>query len=72
MGDEGWIQLDVFGGDTATVRDLVAELDADWEVREQHGGRGIDPVTLVTIIAVPISAFLVKFLEAAGWTATQL
>src|SRR5215211_874284 len=65
MGDEGWIQLDMVGGDTATVRDLVAELDADWEVRESHGV-GIDPVTLVAIIAVPFSAFLVKFLEVAA------
>jgi hypothetical protein len=65
MGDEGWIQLDVVGGGTATVRDLVAELDADWEVRESHGV-GIDPVTLVAIIAVPFSAFFVKFLEVAA------
>jgi hypothetical protein len=59
------------GGDTATVRDLVAELDADWEVRESHGV-GIDPVTLVAIIAVPFSAFLVKFLEVRRWTAIKL
>lgn len=64
----GWIELDALfsNDDEAFVRGLVRELGADWEVRVARGRVGIDPVSVVVIIAVPFSIFFKKFLELAA------